>query len=88
MAAVFVGNIPFDEDQLVAHFSQVGPVVGFRVVNDRETGRPRGYGFCEYRDAETALSAERNLNELELNGRALRVSATDGVAQRASGGRR
>ncbi|KAJ1623769.1 hypothetical protein T492DRAFT_599315, partial [Pavlovales sp. CCMP2436] len=75
MASVFVGNIPFDstEEDLLAHLAQVGPVVAFRVVNDRETGRPKGYGFCEYRTTETALSAARNLNELEFNGRPLRV---------------
>lgn len=90
MVSVFVGNIPFDatEEELLAHFSQVGPVVAFRAVTDRETGRPKGYGFCEYRNAETALSAARNLNDLELNGRALRVSLTDGVAQQAARGDR
>lgn len=87
-ASVFVGNIPFDasEEELLAHLSQVGPVVAFRMVSDRETGRPKGYGFCEYRNAETALSAARNLHELEFNGRPLRVTLTDGVAQHASGG--
>jgi len=51
----------------------VGPVVSFRLVFDRETGKPKGYGFCEYRDAAMALSAMRNLNGQEMNGRALRV---------------
>lgn len=40
---------------------------------DRETGKPKGYGFCEYRDQETALSAMRNLNGYEIGGRNLRV---------------
>lgn len=40
---------------------------------DRETGKPKGYGFCEYQDQETALSAMRNLNGREFSGRALRV---------------
>lgn len=40
---------------------------------DRETGKPKGYGFCEYKDQETALSAMRNLNAFDLNGRPLRV---------------
>ena len=46
-----------------------------RLVFDRETGKPKGYGFCEYKDQETALSAIRNLNGYELNGRALRVDS-------------
>lgn len=40
---------------------------------DRETGKPKGYGFCEYKDQETALSAMRNLNGVEIAGRTLRV---------------
>lgn len=45
----------------------------FRLVTDRETGKPKGYGFCEYKDEETALSARRNLQSYEINGRQLRV---------------
>lgn len=40
---------------------------------DRESGKPKGYGFCEYKDQETALSAMRNLNGYEIGGRQLRV---------------
>lgn len=40
---------------------------------DRESGKPKGYGFCEYKDQETALSAMRNLNGYEIGGRTLRV---------------
>ncbi|KAL6076070.1 hypothetical protein STEG23_025999, partial [Scotinomys teguina] len=69
------GNIPYEatEEQLKDIFSEVGPVVSFRLVYDRETGKPKGYGFCEYQDQETALSAMRNLNGREFSGRALRV---------------
>ncbi|XP_019179956.1 PREDICTED: cleavage stimulating factor 64 isoform X2 [Ipomoea nil] len=72
---VFVGNIPYDatEEQLVQICEEVGPVVSFRLVTDRETGKPKGYGFCEYKDEETALSARRNLQGYEINGRQLRV---------------
>lgn len=45
----------------------------YRLVYDRETGKPKGYGFCEYKDQETALSAMRNLNGYEIGGRTLRV---------------
>ncbi|CAG8573994.1 2749_t:CDS:2 [Ambispora leptoticha] len=66
---VFVGNIPYEltEDQLTDIFQEVGPVVSFRLVFDRENNRPRGYGFCEYHDAETAASAVRNLNNVETS---------------------
>lgn len=54
-------------------FREVGPVLSFKLVFDRETGKPKGYGFCEYKDQETALSAMRNLNGYEIGGRSLRV---------------
>ena len=49
-----------------------------RIVYDRETGKPKGYGFCEYQDIETAQSAMRNLNNTDFNGRPLRVGAAAG----------
>ena len=76
---VFVGNIPYDisEEQLVKVFSEVGRVVDFRLVSDREQGKFKGYGFCEYEDAETAASAVRNLNDVEVGGRPLRLDYAD-----------
>ncbi|KAE9611378.1 putative RNA recognition motif domain, cleavage stimulation factor subunit 2, hinge [Lupinus albus] len=73
--SVFVGNIPYGvtEEQLMEICQEVGPVVSFRLVVDRETGKPKGYGFCEYKDEETALSARRNLQGYQINGRQLRV---------------
>nr|CAD7443678.1 unnamed protein product [Timema bartmani] len=70
-----VGNIPYEatEEKLKDIFSEVGPVLSFKLVYDRETGKPKGYGFCEYKDQETALSAMRNLNGYEIGGRTLRV---------------
>jgi len=73
--SVFVGNIPYEatEEKLREIFTEVGPVVSFKLVYDRETGKPKGYGFCEFKDQETALSAMRNLNGFEIAGRTLRV---------------
>lgn len=47
---VFVGNIPYDisEEQLKDIFRQIGPIHRFRLVFDKETNKPKGYGFCEY----------------------------------------
>ncbi|CAG7727689.1 unnamed protein product [Allacma fusca] len=75
LRSVFVGNIPYEvtEEKLKEIFSEVGPVQSLKLVYDRETGKPKGYGFCEYKDVETALSAMRNLNGYEINGRILRV---------------
>ncbi|KAI8060373.1 uncharacterized protein B0P05DRAFT_605852 [Gilbertella persicaria] len=86
---VFVGNIPFElsEEQLIEVFKEVGPVASFRLLFDRDTGRPKGYGFCEFLDAETAASAVRNLNDYEIGGRQLRVdyAAMDDNQGRPSG---
>jgi len=59
---VFVGSIPYEmtEEQLIEIFRDVGPVLNFRLMFDRDTGRSRGYGFCEFADVETAASAIRN----------------------------
>jgi cleavage stimulation factor subunit 2 len=77
--SVFVGNIPYDvhEDQLREIFQTVGPVVSFRLMYDKNTRQPKGYGFCEYKDPETAYAAMRNLNNVECGGRPLRVDWAD-----------
>ena len=61
------------EEQITDVFSSVGRVINFRLVYDRDTGRPKGFGFAEYADPEIAASAVRNLNDYETMGRKLRV---------------
>ena len=75
--SVFVGNIPYEvtEEKLKEIFSAVGPVLSFKLVYDRENGKPKGYGFAEFADPETASSAMRNLNGYEIGGRTLRVDS-------------
>ncbi|ORY66236.1 uncharacterized protein BCR38DRAFT_175606 [Pseudomassariella vexata] len=78
---VFVGNIPYglSEEQITDIFSSAGKVLNFRLVYDRETGRPKGFGFAEYPDADSAASAVRNLNDYEIMNRKLRVDySTEG----------
>eukprot|EP00761_Pharyngomonas_kirbyi_P007873 gb/GECH01007884.1/.p1 GENE.gb/GECH01007884.1/~~gb/GECH01007884.1/.p1 ORF type:complete len:433 (+),score=113.63 gb/GECH01007884.1/:1-1299(+) len=76
---IFIGNIPYDanEEELKIIFREAGPVVKFRLVHDRDTQRPKGYGFCEYEDAPSARCAIRNLHDREVNGRKLRVAFAD-----------
>ncbi|CAH8529419.1 unnamed protein product [Heterobilharzia americana] len=57
---------------------RAGPVIGFRLVYDRESGKPKGYGFCEYNNAAIAASALRNLQNIEFNGRPLRIGPAAG----------
>ncbi|KAJ1974605.1 hypothetical protein H4R34_004656 [Dimargaris verticillata] len=85
---VFVRNIPFEftEEQLIDVFKEVGPVISFKLVFDKETGRPKGFGFCQYYDIDTASSAVRNLNGYELGGRTIHVVFADPHASGGGGG--
>ncbi|EPE26190.1 RNA-binding, RBD [Glarea lozoyensis ATCC 20868] len=73
--SVFVGNIPYGltEEQIIDIFSTAGQVLNFRLVYDKDTGRPKGFGFAEYPDTDCASSAVRNLNDYEIMNRKLRV---------------
>lgn len=73
---IFVGNLAFNttEEQLHTAFSEIGRVLNVRMVTDQETGKPRGFAFVEFEDPQAALSAIRNMNDYELNGRRLRVN--------------
>lgn len=68
---VFVGNLAYNvtEDALKQVFSTVGVVKNVRMVQDKETGRSKGFAFVEYEDAATALSAIRNIDGFDLLGR-------------------
>jgi len=79
--SVFVGNIAYkaSEEDLTQLFSQAGQVVSFRLICDRETGRPKGYGFCEFADATGANNALSSFNGFEFHGRALRVDKSKGA---------
>ena len=85
---VFVGNIPYQasEAEVRALCEEIGPVASLRVAADKETGRPRGFAFCEYLDDETARSACRNLHGRPLRGRALRVGLSKHQQQQRVGG--
>lgn len=76
---IFVGNIPYDyeEQSLLETLSMVGPINNFRIVYDDQTGKSKGYGFCEYKDSEIAASALRNLKAIDYNGRQLRINTAE-----------
>jgi len=73
---IFVGNLSFSttEEQIHQAFSELGPIIKVRMVLDLETGKPRGFAFVEFENAQDALSAIRNMNDYELNGRKIRVN--------------
>ena len=75
MKKIYVGNLPFSatEDEVRSEFSEFGNVISVALINDRETGRPRGFGFVEMGDVE-ALAAIQALDGKDMGGRSLRVN--------------
>ena len=71
---LYVGNLPFtaSEDEIRELFSRHGTVNEVKLISDRDTGRPRGFGFVEMDDAG-ADAAVAALNGAEVGGRTLRV---------------
>jgi cleavage stimulation factor subunit 2 len=61
------------EEEVREILGRAGAIEKFRALMDKETGKPRGYAFAEFKDADSAASAVRNLNNFELKGRKLRV---------------
>lgn len=74
MKSIYVGNLPFTatEDEVRSLFSEFGEVSSVKLINDRETGRPRGFGFVEMDDGADA--AIDKLNGSDMGGRTLRVN--------------
>ena len=75
MKKIYVGNLPFTatEDELRDLFGQHGEVHSVALINDRDTGRPRGFGFVEMDDA-AATTAINALNGTQMGGRDLNVN--------------
>lgn len=84
---LYVGNLPFTvtEDQLRAHFAPFGQVVSVMVSTDRETGRPRGFGFVEMLTTAEGQRAITGTHGKPLGGRALKVNEAE--AKEARDGR-
>jgi len=85
--SVYVGNLPYEttEEQVVELFTPFGTVNRATLVNDRETGRPRGFGFVEMPNDDEALAAIESLSGKEFEGRPLTVNqARNRSAQRNS----
>jgi RNA recognition motif-containing protein len=87
-AKLFVGNLSFDltENDLQDAFAAHGTVVETNLMMDRETGRPRGFGFVTMSTPDEAQSAINALNGKELSGRALTVNIARPREERSGGG--
>ncbi len=86
MTKLFVGNLPFTatEDSVRALFTPHGTVEKLTLINDRDTGRPRGFGFVEMSSAD-ASRAMQALNGKDFEGRALKVNEAQ-ERERSGGG--
>ena len=89
MAKIYVGNLPFtaSEADVRTLFSQHGTVESVSLPTDRETGRPRGFGFVEMSQADAARAIQ-GLNGHEMGGRQLRVNEAQDKPRTGGGGGR
>ena len=87
MISIYVGNLPFQatEDEIRNHFSPHGEVHRVHLVTDRETGRPRGFGFVEM-DDEAGRAAIEALNGQDFGGRPLTINEARPREERGGGG--
>jgi RNA recognition motif-containing protein len=83
MTTIYVGNLPFNatEPDLRALFERHGTVESVKLINDRETGKPRGFGFVEMAQADAQAAIEA-LNGQQLGGRPLRINEAQERPQR------
>jgi RNA recognition motif-containing protein len=73
---IYVSNLSFNvqDDDLREFFAPYGEVTSAKVINDRETGQSRGFGFVEMSDDTAAKKAVAELDQATVEGRAIRVS--------------
>jgi RNA recognition motif-containing protein len=86
---LYVGNLAFQttSQELQEMFAQAGTVESAAVVEDRDTGRSRGFGFVEMSTKEEGAAAIDQFNGKEVNGRALKVNEAKPRENRGGGGR-
>ena len=85
---LFVGNIDYNvtENDLQDHFSKAGTVISVNIIQDRMTGKSRGFGFVEMSSEPEAQKAVAELHQSELGGRRLTVNEARPMEDRPRGG--
>ena len=85
---MYVSNLSFNtsDSELNELFAKFGTVSSAKVINDKETGRSRGFGFVEMASEEEGKAAMTGLNNKEVEGRAMSVSIAKERTERSSGG--
>ena len=84
---IYVGNLPFSarQEDVEQLFGEFGEVISVALPNDRETGRPRGFGFVEM-SKDDATAAIKALDGKDFDGRNLRVNEAEPREERRGGG--
>jgi RNA recognition motif-containing protein len=87
---LYVGNLSFNTTELDLRdaFGQAGTITDAKMVMDRETGRPRGFGFVEMSTDQEAQNAIAQFNGRELDGRTIKVNEAEERTGGGGGGRR
>lgn len=82
---LYVGNLSYktDESSLTSAFSAFGNVVSAKIITDKMTGRPRGFGFVEMSSEEEANKAIDGMNGKDFDGRTLNVNIARPMEERA-----
>ena len=85
---LFVGGLSWDttNESLQAAFAKFGDITEATVINDRDTGRSRGFGFVTFVNDESAAAAITAMNETELDGRTIKVNEAEDKGFRAGAG--
>ena len=73
---IYVGNLPWsvDDNKLKEMFSEFGEITEAVVIKDKYSGRSKGFGFVTFADDESAKNAVSEMNEKEIEGRAIKVT--------------
>ncbi len=84
MTKLFVGSLPFEtnEEELHKMFAAFGPVGSAKLINDRDTGRSRGFGFVEMGDDAHAQTAIQKLNGSTVGSRQIIVNVAKPMEKR------
>ena len=87
---LYVGNLSFNtsNEDLQQLFGEAGTVESVNIIEDRDTGRSRGFGFVEMSSAEEVKTAIEQFNGKEIDGRSLTVNEARPREERSGGGNR
>ena len=85
---IYIGNMSYEttEDNIRQAFESFGEVTSVNVITDRETGRPKGFGFVEMSSDTEGQAAIDGLNSTDMNGRTVSVNVARPRVERGGGG--